>query len=63
MKRPHMSKYLFLLFVVASLTQAIGQDFKKQFRQAKDLYEEKQYSAAMAAFKLLIVYDQTNPFS
>ncbi|HNT50832.1 MAG TPA: hypothetical protein PKK67_09605, partial [Cyclobacteriaceae bacterium] len=57
-----MSKYLFLLFVVASLTQAIGQDFKKQFRQAKDLYEEKQYSAAMAAFKPLTVYDQTNPF-
>jgi tetratricopeptide (TPR) repeat protein len=57
-----MSKYFFLLFVVASLTQGIGQDFRKQFRQAKDLYEGRQYSAAMAAFKPLTVYDQANPF-
>ena len=57
-----MSKYLYLLLVFASLTQATAQDFRKQFRQAKDLYESKQYSAAMAAFKPLTVYDQTNPF-
>jgi len=57
-----MSKYLYLLVVVASLTQAYAQDFRKQFRQAKDLYEGKQYSAAMVAFKPLTVYDQTNPF-
>lgn len=57
-----MSKYLYLLIVVASLMQATAQDFRKQFRQAKDLYESKQYSAAMAAFKPLTVYDQANPF-
>jgi tetratricopeptide (TPR) repeat protein len=61
-KALRMSKYLYLLLVFASLTQATAQDFRKQFRQAKDLYESKQYSAAMAAFKPLTVYDQTNPF-
>ncbi|MCE7862623.1 MAG: amino acid ABC transporter substrate-binding protein [Bacteroidetes bacterium CHB5] len=57
-----MRKFLFLLLFVVSLLQASAQDFRKQFKQAKDLYEGKQYSAAMAAFKPLTVYDQANPF-
>ncbi|MBX2894546.1 MAG: ABC transporter substrate-binding protein [Cyclobacteriaceae bacterium] len=52
--------FLLILFFVSLLSEA--QDFRKQFRQAKDLYEGKQYSAAMAAFKPLTVYDQANPF-
>ncbi|MCW5910793.1 MAG: amino acid ABC transporter substrate-binding protein [Cyclobacteriaceae bacterium] len=61
-KAVRMTRYLYLLFFVGGLTQATAQDFRKQYRQAKDLYEEKQYSAAMAAFKPLTVYDQANPF-
>ncbi|MBX2917195.1 MAG: amino acid ABC transporter substrate-binding protein [Cyclobacteriaceae bacterium] len=57
-----MRKHFFLILFVVSLLPAQGQDFRKQFRQAKDLYEGKQYSAAMAAFKPLTVYDQANPF-
>lgn len=57
-----MRKHFFLILFVVSLLSAYAQDFRKQFRQAKDLYEGKQYSAAMAAFKPLTVYDQANPF-
>lgn len=57
-----MRKHFFLILFVVSLLSAHAQDFRKQFRQAKDLYEGKQYSAAMAAFKPLTVYDQANPF-
>ncbi|MBL7878194.1 MAG: ABC transporter substrate-binding protein [Cyclobacteriaceae bacterium] len=44
------------------LFQATAQDFKRQYRQAKDLFEEANYSAAMEAFKALTVYDQANPY-
>ncbi|MBK8290451.1 MAG: hypothetical protein IPK96_05320 [Flammeovirgaceae bacterium] len=39
-----------------------AQDFKRQYRQAKDLFEEASYSAAMEAFKELTVYDPANPY-
>jgi tetratricopeptide (TPR) repeat protein len=40
----------------------LSQDFKRQYRQAKDLFEEASYSAAMEAFKELTVYDPANPY-
>ncbi|MBX2898372.1 MAG: ABC transporter substrate-binding protein [Cyclobacteriaceae bacterium] len=58
-----MNKYFYLLCFVAGATLVNAQDFKKQYRQAKDLYEGARYSAALEAFKPLTVYDQNNPFT
>lgn len=54
--------YIILPFLFLCLFQATAQDFKRQYRQAKDLFEEANYSAAMEAFKALTVYDQANPY-
>lgn len=43
-------------------TATFGQDFKKQFRHAKDLFEEENYSASMEAFRPLTIYDRENPY-
>lgn len=52
------------LFIACLLicTQSFAQDFKKQFKQAKDLFSEENYSAAMDAFRPLTVYDKENPY-
>ena len=42
---------------------AFGQDFKRQYRDAKDLFLRENYTQAMDAFKPLIAYDQFNPYS
>jgi tetratricopeptide (TPR) repeat protein len=39
-----------------------AQDFKRQYKHAKELFEEKKYNLAMEAFKPLIVYDRANPY-
>lgn len=54
--------YIILPLLFLCLFQATAQDFKRQYRQAKDLFEEANYSAAMEAFKALTVYDQANPY-
>ncbi|MGC4022759.1 MAG: hypothetical protein QM734_12835 [Cyclobacteriaceae bacterium] len=41
---------------------ALGQDFKKQYKQAKDLFADGNYSAAMDAFRPLTIYDRNNPY-
>jgi hypothetical protein len=43
-------------------TQGFSQDFKKQFKQAKDLFAAENYSAAMDAFRPLTIYDRENPY-
>lgn len=50
--------FLLLLFC----TNAWAQDFKRQYRNAKDLFDEKKYNLAMEAFKPLIIYDRNNPY-
>lgn len=50
--------FVFLFF--STLLQA--QDFKKQYKHAKELFEEGSYSAAMDAFRPLMVYDNNNPY-
>ncbi|MDZ7649887.1 MAG: hypothetical protein U5K54_23630 [Cytophagales bacterium] len=54
--------YIVLPFFFLCLFHVAAQDFKRQYRQAKDLFEEANYSAAMEAFKALTVYDQANPY-
>lgn len=54
--------YIVLPFFFLCLSHVAAQDFKRQYRQAKDLFEEASYSAAMEAFKELTVYDPANPY-
>lgn len=48
-----------LVFIVGA---AQAQDFRREFKQAKDHFEDGEYSLAMDSFKPLMVYDQTNPY-
>src|SRR5258707_2027024 len=52
------------LFLICFLICATGfsQDFKKQFKQAKELFADEKYSAAMDAFRPLTIYDKANPY-
>jgi tetratricopeptide (TPR) repeat protein len=54
--------YLLLCFLILGFTLAQAQDFKRQYRQAKDHFDGARYSEAMDSFKPLTVYDQENPF-
>lgn len=40
----------------------MGQDFKRQYRSAREFFDNKNYGLAMEAFKPLIVYDKDNSF-
>jgi hypothetical protein len=53
---------LSLLVAVALTTSASGQDFRKQYRQAKDLFLAGNYSESMKAFQPLTIYDRENPY-
>jgi tetratricopeptide (TPR) repeat protein len=54
----------FIVITVVLLAQSslFAQDFKKQYRQAKDLFSAGNYSASMDAFMPLMVYDKNNPY-
>lgn len=43
--------------------QSSAQDFRRLYRNAKELFDDKQFNLAMEAFKPLIVYDRNNPFA
>lgn len=48
---------LFVLPVVAG-----AQDFRRQYKQAKEYFDRAQFSQAMDAFKPIMVYDRDNPY-
>ncbi len=54
-----------LIAVALSLGAFVGQaqEFKRQYKNAKDFYKEGKYNLAMESFKLLMVYDKNNPYS
>ena len=55
-------RWLAVTYFVFLSAAVCAQDFKRQYRQAKDLFASAQYSAAMDAFKPLTVYDRNNPY-
>jgi hypothetical protein len=58
------SSWVLIFVLMAALHfPGIAQDFKRNYRFAKDLFNSANYSAAMEAFKPLIVYDKENPYS
>lgn len=52
-----------IVFVLLTSVSVQAQDFKRQYKNAKDLFDEKSYSLAMESFKPLIIYDVNNPYS
>ena len=55
--------YLLLIILITLGFSATGQEFKKQYKAAKEFYEDKQYNFAMDAFKPLMVYDRSNSYT
>lgn len=54
----------FLSFALAFVVfTSSAQDYKRQYRSAKDLFTAEKYSEAMIAFKSLTVYDKQNLYS
>ncbi len=53
---------LFIVIYFFSVSAVTAQDFKKQYRKAKELFTDGNYSAALDAFKPLGVYDKNNPY-
>ncbi len=57
-------RQLFLSVVLLFFfTVSFSQDYKKQYRKAKELFKEGNYSAAMDAFNPLSIYDKNNPYA
>ncbi|HEV8515898.1 MAG TPA: hypothetical protein VGQ59_21600, partial [Cyclobacteriaceae bacterium] len=55
-------RILFVCCILFSVSSLFAQDFKRDFKKAKDLYNEGNYSSSMDAFKSLMVYDRNNPY-
>src|SRR6476659_5529008 len=51
-----------ILFFLSASTNVEAQDFKRDFKKAKELYNDGNYSSSMDAFKALMVYDRNNPY-
>ncbi len=51
-----------LFLCLLSFSSLSAQDFKREYRKAKELYNEEDYSKAMDAFKALMIYDRNNPY-
>lgn len=45
------------------LSPILAQDFKHQYREAKEYFNKGDYTKAMDGFKPLIVYDRNNPYA
>ena len=52
-----------LFFFVTFLQGGFAQDFKSRYTYAKELFDEGKYSLSSEAFKPLMVYDQSNPYT
>lgn len=62
-ERAIATKFTTTLLILCFAFAAQAQDFKKQFRKAKELFNQANYSAAMDAFNPLMVYDKNNSYA
>ncbi len=53
---------LFIVFVGCTLISVQAQDHRRQYKTAREFFDEDRYSLAMEAFKPLTVYDRNNPY-
>ncbi len=58
-----MKKHLYILTLFFIPVLVNGQDFKRKYTHAKELFDAGSYNLAMEAFKSLIPYDKNNPFT
>lgn len=57
------SRIIFLVFVLLGvINSARAQDYKRQYKTAREFYDNGSYGLAMEAFKPVIVYDKNNPY-
>lgn len=64
-QRMNRNAKLVLIFILLGLLYAptiLAQDYKRQYKAAREFFSEESYSLAMEAFKPLIVYDKNNPY-
>lgn len=58
-----VSKNLFVVLLLSTMCVSLyAQDYKRQYRTAREFYDAERYGLAMEAFKPVIVYDKDNPF-
>ncbi|MEQ8425121.1 MAG: ABC transporter substrate-binding protein, partial [Cyclobacteriaceae bacterium] len=55
--------FVLILLVVFATGMVHGQDHKRQYRSAREFFNEGKYGLAMEAFKPLIVYDKSNSYA
>ncbi|HRI78616.1 MAG TPA: hypothetical protein PLR06_03695 [Cyclobacteriaceae bacterium] len=51
-----------MVWISISAFHAGAQDFKRQYKNAKDFFNNGKYNLAMESFKPLLVYDKDNPY-
>lgn len=61
-KLNQLTQRILVLLCLCGAMSMNAQDFKKQYKAAKEFYQDKQYNFAQEAFKPLMVYDKTNPY-
>jgi hypothetical protein len=60
----HRLAGFFFAVVFSGLSLTLyAQDFKKQYKNARDFFRDGKYNLAMEAFKPLLVYDKNNPYT
>jgi len=55
-------KVAVFVIIWLSIQTTIAQDFRKQYKNAKDFFNEGKYNLAMASFQPLMTYDKNNPY-
>src|SRR5882672_8984734 len=53
----------FGLMLLLLSTTSFAQNFRREYKDAKEYFEHGDYTRAMDGFKALIAYDQDNPYS
>lgn len=56
-----MKKKLYIVLLIFIPAVLPAQDFKNQYKKAKELFAKGDYAKSMEAFKPLVVYDSKNP--
>jgi len=53
----------FILILLVLSTSSFAQNFRHQYKEAREYFEKGDYTHSMDGFKPLIAYDQDNPYS
>lgn len=58
-----LARFSFILYLIVFTTADVcSQDYKQQYRNAQEFFEDGKYNLAMEAFRPLMVYDRSNPY-